>query len=569
MRRWLVYLLCGVMLAHLGCSHRTTTEDDKKNGHSLVPVLIRPLDPTQPITIGWTLSSLIRAATDAATPPFMRVDGQDLVIAKAFLGTPLVLLPALTESSLSPEPLLWATTRLVMFQRIDNRLQLVESAQGKQGHTTYRTPQILATFPILNTTRKEIIFDFQAGALSDLLLARPALAHTAAGANATLLGGPPWTKASGSYFRSSAAEDGWFSVEQVVGFSNANIDAAAVFRFTFWQADRSTMKPLLDDPDDDIGYFHITTFPPGHLEPKHIVRRWRTDRPLTFYISANTPQRYRAAIREGVLAWNTVFDGDFLRVADAPAGVQAGDPRYPLIQWIEDEQGLGVGMSQSHPITGEQLTALVTIREGWTQLRSHNHFATPEDPASAIPFQVNGFLPAVQCQHASDGWDQRWIESTAQPLDGPTTDRLAALQLRSVVMHEVGHTLGLRHNFGGSLDNEIPRDIEQADLAAAIAGTRPPTAPLPSSSVMDYLPPPDNIRMTRPGRYDLKAISWAYDNSWGFDADVTTASPDTSVNAMPGPAWTYITDVHFCTDEAVDAIADCAQRDSGQEPLDW
>lgn len=562
---WRAVLLCGCLVLAGACA-RGGDPENNTDGLELTPVFLPSADLTTPPQIGWILSSLVRAKHAKTIPSddsFLRVDGQLLALAKGFLNTPFVLLPTLTESTVSPEPLMWMSTSLVSFQRIKGGLQLVESAQGKQGHTTNRTPQILATFPIVRTTAREIIFDFQAGALSDLFLIRSPFAD-AAGANSAMMGAPPWTIMSGSYIRSSNAGDGWFSVEQVVSFSNVNADIGTVFRFTFWRADQSTMTPLPDDPHDDIGYFNIETFKPGNPEPIYIARRWRSDRSLTLYLSANTPARFRGAIRDGVLAWNAIFGREFLQVADAPAGVQPGDPRFPLIQWVEHATGLGIGMSQSHPVTGEQLTALITLREGWATLHDVDHLSPPESAANALPFTLNGFVPAVQCANEAMGWDDGWMDPRSlltagrdkfrgddimkSSLDSATKDRLALLQLRAVVMHEVGHVLGLRHNFAGSLDNAIDPETDADDLAAAVDGSRTPDAPLPSSSIMDYLTTPDDIRMTTPGRYDAMAIGWAYD----------ALSP---INPLAAP--------HYCTDEDRYRIADCARRDSGREPLDW
>lgn len=85
-----------------------------------------------------------------------------------------------------------------------------------------------------------------------------------------------------------------------------------------------------------------------------------------------------------------------------------------------------------------------------------------------------------------------------------------------IVMHEIGHTLGLRHNFAGSLEG---------------------------SSVMDYTTDGDAVRLSAPGAYDIAAVKFLYGLS-------TTASSNA-----------------FCTDDGVALSAACDRFDEGADPL--
>ena len=136
--------------------------------------------------------------------------------------------------------------------------------------------------------------------------------------------------------------------------------------------------------------------------------QWRSDRwvlfamkfdvsePVTFALSSEIPARYRSAVRDGALYWNQALGRSLVRVINAPPGIRAPSPDYNVIQWVTSGEFESTSYIQSDPLTGQILHA--------------NVFVLPETMAEGDQ--------ELQNDH-----------------------------LRYIVAHEVGHALGLRHNF--------------------------------------------------------------------------------------------------------------------------
>ncbi len=268
------------------------------------------------------------------------------------------------------------------------------------------------------------------------------------------------------------------------------------------------------------------------LEPgERAGSRVRPRKPITYYIDHTVPDEYRAAFKEGVEAWNEAFrEAGFegaIRALDLPPDADAEDIRYATLRWnTSDQAGYGaIGPSTVDPRTGEILDAdilfesnmFMGFRNTWRNLVSPITAAEafemalgvgafevldPQSPGVELP----GFASAMSAQGILAGavLAARGELAPGEPMPADVLNQFT----KWVVMHEVGHSLGLQHNFRSSASTAFD-DLYDADWARRNGVF---------SSVMEY--PVINVAPKGKkngfyynpgvGSYDRWAIGYAY-----------------------------------------------------------
>ena len=252
------------------------------------------------------------------------------------------------------------------------------------------------------------------------------------------------------------------------------------------------------EADPRVGFFGRTFLDFSQPFNKPLTRtyiaRWRLQKkdpnaalsepvkPLVFYLDPSVPEPMRSALRKGVLWWNAAFEQaafkDAVRVEDLPEGASPLDLRYPTIQWTNRSgRGWSVGMSQTDPRTGEILHSVV-------QLDSHRMRTMNNYWDATMPPTKSNEEPSLDAFAAIDGLDPQ-----------VSGEQVMLSRLAILTCHEVGHVLGLDHNFVASTFDR--------------------------GSVMDYYAPRVKLRadgsvdlsdayMQGTGSYDRFAIEWGY-----------------------------------------------------------
>src|SRR6185369_5646844 len=302
------------------------------------------------------------------------------------------------------------------------------------------------------------------------------------------------------------------------------------------------------EQDPRVGFISVSfqDFSQPYDRPltRYLVQRWRLQKkdpgaalsepmkPIVFYLDRAIPEPVRSAARMGALWWNQAFEQagfrNALRIEDLPEGADPMDIRYPTIQWT-NRSGRGWSVGQSHVDlrTGEIIHAVV-------QLDSHRMRTVNNYWESMMPSGRDSAEPALDTFAALDNLDPQTPE-----------ERVMLQRLALLTCHEVGHVLGLDHNFVASTFGR--------------------------GSVMDYFAPRVHIRpdgtadlsdayMQGTGSYDNFAIQWGYsENTPGSSSQQSALRLDAIVKGSiaKGVVWGNYEDPRWNS------------YDDGTDPVSW
>lgn len=357
-----------------------------------------------------------------------------------------------------------------------------------------------------------------------------------------------------AYTQNVGVIDGKLQINQIIKIryqddKKGNIDESLNMNFQLIPYDPpANFEKKEADPRRHVGFFVTKVTKKGYSKSQtSLINHWDLEKPITVAISKSVPDQYVSAITEGALYWNKVFGKEVIKVQPGIDPSSAPMERTIIVRWVPWlDAGAAYAIAQADPLTGEILRGQVFLPTIFTRVGSADLVAS------------NGGAPTLMAKLAVRcDLTQRLVKINALAREADDSKRLKLAQdsVRSTVAHELGHALGMRHNFAGSFSakvsaKEIYESIKNYFKDPSHQGLETTT------SIMDYVTGIDDILMsarlkTAPLSYDKMAMDYVYKG--------TPTSQKTSF---------------FCTDEDISLAAQngvqiygCARFDAGNNPL--
>lgn len=267
---------------------------------------------------------------------------------------------------------------------------------------------------------------------------------------------------------------------------------------------------------------------------RNVANRWNLEKqdpsaaaspvkkPVVYWLDPSVPARYRPAVKRVVSEWNKAFarvgllGAVELREAPADGSFDASDARYNVISfYLERDSGFAIGPSRVNPLTGQIYNASIAVSLyhvrhalglSFTDL-DETDLDDLDKPAPGRKERKPRHAHHAGCRHAQGAGREAAMTLDVLAARGGLSEqekeRFVEDYLVDLLLHEMGHTLGLRHNF-----------LAKAWVPTAKLSEAHPIA----ASVMDYIP----VNLAAPGQkqghywnteigpYDYLAIEYLY-----------------------------------------------------------
>lgn len=206
-----------------------------------------------------------------------------------------------------------------------------------------------------------------------------------------------------------------------------------------------------------IFYDHPTE---GRIKTAVANRFKRSDSPIRWWATRNTPSEFMFEIKAGVEAWNrysqALWGKDLVKFEGyLPEGVKLGDPRFNIILWDEvADSGAAYESQNADPLTGIQANSMIYLPAAWVRFGAEYwiKYGLADNAKSELlesDLKKRNFLGKklpVNCLND--------IAQKVSPLTIQDPLSFGRELLKGVLFHEMGHSLGLAHNFKGSLSHD-------------------------------------------------------------------------------------------------------------------
>jgi hypothetical protein len=324
-----------------------------------------------------------------------------------------------------------------------------------------------------------------------------------------------------------------------------------------------------------------------HLKKKNPDARMSLPvEPIVFWVENTVPPEYRDAVAEGIEFWNPAFERIGFRnaiIAKQMPDTATWDPadvRYNTVRWIVQPGGTyAVGPSHANPYTGQIYDADVRICADFIRYMFTNmeYFIQPlsfegESGLENDPFHLDSLLyPPYFCNYGSESAKEAafglaYLLSNDDFADKDSlTKEYVHAYIVELVAHEIGHTLGFRHNFKAStiytLDQiNDPTFTRENSMVGTVMDYNPPNIAGPGKKQGEFY-------ASVPGPYDEWVVEYAYSDFGAKTPEEELPKLREIASRAPQPELAYGTDEDAFGNSPKSIDPMCNLFDLGTDPI--
>lgn len=513
---------------------------------------------------------------ETTTQPLVQLKSDQIWIQKQALEKEFLLSANLITQS--PTPMFNnLQSRVVYFIKRGTQLLMLEGSQGRSvGGSVNPEPKFLiASFEIKKTSVDGFLIDFNDG-MKKIITAGDTFSSDDMAPGSGFEYNLPIAQLQASYIDQIKLTANSLQISQVAQVLNTDaasgaskIQSVQINYILAPYSPEADFEPVVSvgiskQGLNQVGFFEANPLILEDGSTRIYSMKWNEKKPIVFAISANTPVEYRELVKSGVLYWNKILGENKVQVIQLDdKSITAPNDQYNIIQWANwDAAGYAYADAQLDPRSGQILHAQVffptafinaNVERRVRTMESANEETATEKKKFAVG--LSGFKSAKFCnRNINKELFRGLMNAMSENVSAEAMDKAMRDYVFEVIAHEVGHLMGLRHNFAGNLYSNYDASDRSKLALDYYKNKKAPEGIRMTSSVMEYsrfeesawdgdiLQRSDSL----PLPYDNMALRFLY-----FKESVPS-------NSVP-----------FCTDSEINKYVDCNMSDAGQSVISY
>lgn len=528
-------------VAFFGCDNKSS-DSRKSSGIDPTPQAQADANPEQSFKVAPTSSD---QPSDSSRKDKSRVVIKKSALNKEFLLSVNMLAQAPTPSFSSLQ------SRVISFIQRDRNVYILDvTGNNRVGDGNIPQNLLIAQLPVIKESASDLEVDFNAGMNQVFTVGDMFASDDSEGSAEDFK--MEVAKVNISYLDEVTLNDTALFIRQVTQLEDEDGLKPVEVRYQIkpYQPDPS-FEPVESPGFGRVGYFEANPILKPDGTTVIYAMKWNEKKKIKFSISANTPEKYRELFKNSLLYWNKTFGSDVIEVSQLEdKSITAPNFDKNIIQWVDwDEAGFAFADAHVDPRSGEVTSAQIFMPSGFFKMAGARRVRVAE-AAHQKAFGIKGFKSSTLCRRNLSN-DLANKESDIDVSD-EAMQKAIEDYVYEVVAHELGHVLGLRHNFAGSLAATYDFKDRKEVVLSYFKNKKAPEGVVTSNSVMEY------------SRFEESAINGDLFRNGGAALAYDQMAMDKLYKGIKPPSENRPL---FCTDSDLESYQDCKQGDAGKSGI--